>query len=228
MEGVNVPKQWRAVDYFVSTFQLGVQMKAGNLNFMAYVIATAIFLGKTAYGVEVGGVKMDDSVTLEKQNLQLNGAGVRYKAIFKVYAAALYLREKKSTAGDAIAEPGAKRVTLVMLRDVSSEELSNGFLSAMRQNLDAGEKANVMGSMYRLGALFSGTPELPKGTVLNIDLSADAALNVSLNGKKFGEPIKDPALCNALLKIWLGEKPVDAGLKQAMLGIQPVELARNY
>lgn len=202
-------------------------MKNNKLKRMACVCAIAVLLTDAAFGIEVGGVKLDDSVTLEQQSLQLNGAGVRYKAIFKVYAAALYLHEKKSTPGEVIAEAGAKRVTLVMLRDVSSEELSNGFLGAMRQNLDAGERANVMGSMFKLGALFSGAPELTKGSVLTVDLSSDGALVINLNGKKFGEPIKDHALCSALLKVWLGDKPVDSSLKQAMLGIKPVELARN-
>jgi hypothetical protein len=32
-----------------------------------------------------------------------------------------------------------------------------------------------------------------------------------------GEPYPDIGFNNALLRIWLGEKPVDSGLKKAML-----------
>ena len=202
-------------------------MKKDGLKLMTYAFTMGFFLAQPAFGMNVAGIQMDDLVTLNKQNLQLNGAGIRYKAIFKVYAAALYLGARRSTTSDVLAEHGAKRVSLVMLRDVSSEELSNGFLKAMRQNLDADEKAGVMNSMFKLGAMFSGAPELVKGTVVTIDLLPDTGLNVSLNGKKFGEPILDPNLCNALLKIWLGDKPVDSRLKQAMLGINQDELATN-
>ena len=41
--------------------------------------------------MDVGDVKMEDSADAEGSKLVLNGAGVRYKAIFKVYAASLYL-----------------------------------------------------------------------------------------------------------------------------------------
>ena len=47
--------------------------------------------------VDAGGVKFDPRVTVQGQSLQLNGAGVRYKAIFKVYAAGLYLPQKADT-----------------------------------------------------------------------------------------------------------------------------------
>ena len=44
--------------------------------------------------VDVSGVKLADPIDLSGAKLQLNGAGIRYKAIFKVYVAALYLEKK--------------------------------------------------------------------------------------------------------------------------------------
>jgi len=39
-----------------------------------------------------------------------------------------------------------------------------------------------------------------------------------LNGKKVGEVLPDLAFYNAILRIWLGDKPADSSLKAAMLG----------
>ena len=48
-----------------------------------------------AQTTEVGGVKYEASEQLANTRLVLNGAGVRYKAIFKVYTAGLYLGAKE-------------------------------------------------------------------------------------------------------------------------------------
>jgi hypothetical protein len=55
----------------------------------------------------VSGVKMEDTIDFRGAKLELNGAGVRYKAVFKVYAAGLYLTKKASTAEEVmVARPG--------------------------------------------------------------------------------------------------------------------------
>jgi hypothetical protein len=44
---------------------------------------------RAADTIEVGGVKLDTTAQVGGAKLQLNGSGVRYKAIFKVYSAGL-------------------------------------------------------------------------------------------------------------------------------------------
>ena len=85
------------------------------------LVAAALLAALPAFAaVEVAGVKFDDSITLAGQPLKLNGAGVRTKVIFKVYAAGLYLTEKKTTVPEVLAVPGPRRVAITMLREVSS------------------------------------------------------------------------------------------------------------
>lgn len=49
------------------------------------LVSAAFFAGAAAASqTEVNGVKLEDTVTLRGTPLVLNGAGVRYKAIFKV------------------------------------------------------------------------------------------------------------------------------------------------
>ena len=166
---------------------------------------------------EIAGVKLDDSTQVANVDLKLNGAGIRYKAIFKVYVAALYLKDKKSTVPEVLASTGPRRVTIVMLRDVSNEEFGRGFMSGIQQNTDKAEKVKLTAQFLRFGELFASVPELKKGDIMVNDWIPGVGTIVSLNGKRMGEPYPDIAFNNALLRIWLGDKPVDSGLKKAML-----------
>ncbi|MFH1044811.1 MAG: chalcone isomerase family protein [Pseudomonadota bacterium] len=66
--------------------------------------------------LEVAGVNVADKVTAGASELVLNGAGIRTRAIFKVYVGALYLAEKQSGATAALAQTGAKRVAIMLPR----------------------------------------------------------------------------------------------------------------
>ncbi|MDE2430012.1 MAG: chalcone isomerase family protein [Burkholderiales bacterium] len=171
----------------------------------------------SAMAVEIAGVKVDETAHVGNMDLKLNGAGIRYKAIFKVYVAALYLKDKKTTVPEVLAASGARRVTIVMLRDVSNEEFGRGFMAGIHQNTERAEKAKLTSQFLRFGELFASVPELKKGDVMTNDWIPGVGTVVALNGKKMGDPYPDISFYNALLRIWLGEKPVDQGLKKAML-----------
>jgi len=171
-----------------------------------------------AGAVEVAGVKLDDSVQVANQALKLNGAGVRYKVIFKVYAAGLYLAERKTSVADVLAAPGVKRVTLVMLRDVGNEEFGQSFMAGIKNNSTREERAKYVNQMMQFGEMFASIPELKKGDVITADWIPDAGTVSSHNGKKISGPLPDVGFYNALLKIWLGDNPADDQLKQNLLG----------
>ncbi|WP_076593467.1 chalcone isomerase family protein [Herminiimonas arsenitoxidans] len=183
-------------------------------------VCCALFFAHTATAVELAGVKLDDSVKVANQDLRLNGAGIRIKVIFKVYVAGLYLADKKTTTADVLAAPGARRVHIVMLRDVGSEEFGKAFTSGIDQNTDANERAALSAPMAKFNAMFSSVSQLKEGDVLNVDWLPGSGMTVQLNGKRILEPINDAAFYNAVLRIWLGAKPVDDKLKRQLLGEQ--------
>lgn len=190
-------------------------------------VVSALLFASSAYAVEVAGVKLDDTARVANQELKLNGAGVRYKAIFKVYVAALYLGDKKSTAPEVLAVPGAKRIQIVMLRDVSSEDLGQGFMTGIRKNSDIAERAKIINQMLTFGQLFASIPELKKGDVLTTDWIPGAGTLCQLNGKRIADNIPDVAFYNALLKIWLGHNPPDEKLKKSILGDRADDTSRT-
>lgn len=168
--------------------------------------------------VDVSGVKFEDTAKVAGKDLKLNGAGMRTKFIVKVYAAGLYLPEKKSSVPEILKMEGPRRVTLVMQRDVSSEDFGKAFMEGLNENVDKAEKAKLVSQINKFGEMFASIDGVKKGDVLHVDFIPGTGTVCELNGKKLNEPISDVAFYNAVLRIWLGDKPVDRTLKPELLG----------
>jgi hypothetical protein len=179
----------------------------------------ALSLGQPVFAaVDVNGYKFDDVNKVAGRDLTLNGAGMRTKLVFKVYAAGLYLPEKKTAVADILKLEGPRRVTLQMARDVSSEEFGKAFMDGLNDNVDRTEKAKIVSQIGKMGEVFAMVDGLKKGDTLHIDWIPGTGTVCELNGKKLGDTIPDIAFYNAVLRIWLGDKPVDRSLKPALLG----------
>jgi hypothetical protein len=165
--------------------------------------------------VEVAGVNVADKTRVGAAELVLNGAGIRTRAIFKVYVGALYLTEKKPAAAEVLAQSGAKRVALTLLRELSAQQLNEAFESGIQANHGAAEVEALKPRIAELLSLFA---DGKKGDVIHIDFLPESGTVVSLNGAPKGKPIPGEDFYRALLRIWLGDKPVDGDLKKGMLG----------
>lgn len=183
-------------------------------------LCSAVFFSSNAAAVELAGVKLDDSVRVANQDLRLNGAGIRSKLIFKVYVLGLYLPEKKTSTAEVLASAGARRVSIVMLREVASDEFAKAFSTGIEQNTDAVERATLAPSMAKFNAMFASVAQLKEGDTLQVDWMPVSGMTVQLNGKRILEPLADAPFYNAVLRIWLGNKPVDDKLKRQLLAEQ--------
>ena len=201
-------------------------VKRINRHIFLLGMALACLFSSSAFAeTTLAGVKLDDTAQVGNQTLKLNGAGIRYKVIFKVYVAAMYLPEVKSTTAEVLALPGAKRLSLVILRDLSSDDLGNRFMDGLKKNLEYAERAKLVNSMVIFGQMFALIPGMKKGDVLNLDLVPGVGVVSQMNGKQLGETITDQSFYNAVLKIWLGNHPVDEELKRKMLNDRKAEEA---
>jgi Chalcone isomerase-like len=182
-------------------------------------LALALTLGMTsAHAIDVGGIKLDDTAKVAGKELKLNGAGIRTRIVIKVYALALYLPEKKDTTAGVLESPGPRRFTLGMLREVTGDELGQAFMTGITANTDKAERSKFVNQIAAFGEYFQSVPAVKKGDILHCDWVPDAGMVMVLNGKPLGEPIKEVGFYNAVLKIWLGDKPVDSSLKPQLLG----------
>jgi len=191
----------------------------------AAILSTLISLAPLAahaQATEVGGVKYETNEQLGGAKLVLNGAGVRYKAIFKVYTAGLYLGAKVATPEEVYAAPGPKRMHIVMLREIDANELGKLFTRGMQDNAPREEFSKSIAGTLRLSDIFSAKKKLAAGEYFYVDWVPGTGTTIVINGKAASEPIKEPEFFTALLKIWLGKSPADSQLKNALLGKAPV------
>ncbi|MDQ0572645.1 hypothetical protein QFZ42_004479 [Variovorax paradoxus] len=188
------------------------------LSRIAVLACAAAALGASAAQVDVAGVKLNDTLELRGSTLQLNGAGVRYKAVFKVYTAGFYVEKKVSTPEEALAAPGPKRVSITMLRDIEANELGKLFTKGVEENSPKSEMVNLIPGLLRMGQMFADQKQLKTGDTFTIDWLPGTGTLVTVRGVPQPDPIKEQAFFNALLRIWLGPTPADWKLKDALLG----------
>jgi hypothetical protein len=176
------------------------------------------FLAAPVLAAEVAGIKIDDRIKLESGELVLNGAGLRTKAFFKVYVAGLYLAEKKASTGEVLALPGAKRVSLRLMRDLSAKQLTDALDEGMRDNTPAAEQESLKTRLAELAATMNALQSAKEGDVIALDWVPGFGTRVVLNGEPRGKAITGEDFYRALLRIWLGDNPVSGSLKKALLG----------
>jgi hypothetical protein len=179
--------------------------------------AVAFAIGFGANAAEVAGVRLDDKTQVESRELVLNGAGLRKRIIFNVYVIGLYLPEKKSDPAAVLALPGPKRAQMHMLRDVGADTFTEALVEGLRKNTSEAEYKALEPRVNALAATMAQIGEAKKGTDIALDWTG-AATQVIVNGKPAGKPIAGEDFYRALLRIWLGDKPVQDDLKKSLLG----------
>ena len=184
------------------------------LGVCAFILAGSAW----SQAVTVADVKYEPTQTLGDSTVQLNGAGVRYKAVFKVYTAGLYLEKKASTPQEVASQRGPKRLGITMLREIDSTELGKLFSRGMEDNMDRAAFSRIVPGVLRMSQIFSDHKKLQAGDQFMIDWIPGTGTVITVKGKVQGEPFKEPEFFNALMGIWLGNLPADFKLKDALLG----------
>lgn len=174
--------------------------------------------GAVAAPVEINGIKLEDSAEVRSTKLQLNGAGTRFKGPFKVYVAGLYLEKKAATQDEVVNQPGPKRMTVTMVREIEANELGKLLTRGVEDNTGKTEMSKLIPGLLRMGQIFSEQKKLVPGDNFLIDWVPGVGCVITIKGKVQGEPFKEPEFFKALMSIWLGPAPADFKLKDALLG----------
>jgi len=187
------------------------------MNLAAATVAAAVIglAAGSALGAEVGGVKLDDKMSVGSQELVLNGAGVRTRVVFKVYVASLYLPQKATDLAGVLAK-GPRRIQLNLLRTLSADQLVDALNEGLAENNSAAELAAVKPQVGQLATIMKAFKEIKEKDVVTLDF-VEGATRVGLNGEARGSIAGEP-FNQALTKIWVGDKPVQADLKKSLLG----------
>ncbi len=179
------------------------------------IIIAAALLAGAAHAAEVGGVKLDDKVSVGGTELVLNGAGIRTRAIFKVYVGSLYVPAKATTLA-AVLEKAPRRVQLNILRTLSADQLVDALSDGIKENSTPAEVAAIKAQMDQMVTTMKSFNEVKEKDIVTLDF-VEGGTRIGLNGAVKGT-IAGDAFNKALMRIWLGEQPVQADLKKSMLG----------
>jgi len=186
-----------------------------NIRFIFFSLLLLFFLSTNGYAQEVAGVNVPEQVTLTNTTLKLNGVGVRSKFFFKIYVGALYLPQKTQDAEAAINMDGPKRISMHFLyKKVEKEKLVEGWVDGFKNNHTDEQFEALKTKLEAFNELFV---TVKRGDRIELDYLPETGTQVRMNDQIKGS-IPGRAFYSALLRVWLGEKPADSGLKEAMLG----------
>lgn len=184
-----------------------------------WFLVLALFAATSAgAATEIEGVPFSDKARVADTDLALNGAGLRSKLFFKVYAAGLYLVEKRHGPEEILALKGPKHLHIVTLRDLTAPQFADALVEGLQKNLSEAEVAPLQARIDQFKASILALKNAPKGTAIDIDWLPNAGTRLSFNGEKRGDDIAGEEFYRALLRIWLGDHPAESGLKDALLG----------
>lgn len=182
------------------------------------VVVLAVAAAPAFAAMDVAGVTFEEKARLGGSELTLMGAGLRTKVFFKVYAIGLYLAEKKRDADGVLGTRGPRRIRIVTLRDVTAQQFADALIDSLRQNNSEAELAAIQDAVGAFKSTLLSLKSAPKGTDIAIDYRPDNGTQLSMNGQPKGNAIAGEDFYRALLKVWVGSKPVQGDLKDALLG----------
>lgn len=183
---------------------------------VAIALLTLLVVSAPATARDVGGVAVPDRLRVAgaEQLLLLNGAGYRKKFFVEVYVGALYLAAP-ATQADRVLDAGGTRVMrLAFVREVGAGKLVGAWNDGFAANHSGAELQALRARLDRFNALMR---DVRRGDVLQLDLLPGGETQVRFNDGLRGG-VEGADFQRALLKVWLGPAPADAGLKQALLG----------
>ena len=173
----------------------------------------------SASAARIADQNFDDRLRLAETDLVLNGVGLRSVAWLKGFAAGLYLPEKAATPAKVLAQPGPKRLQMKMILDVETKEFIKAFAVSLQRNNTEAERAGMKDRVEQFNRNLEAIGKVRKGDVVNLDFIPGQGLVIVLNGTPRGPSVAGEDLYAGLLKIFIGEQPVDKKLKAGLLGL---------
>jgi Chalcone isomerase-like len=157
------------------------------------------------------------------QVVRLNGSGIRYKAVFKVYEAGLYTTAPVRSTEEFFAAGGPKWLHLVARRDIGASEMGKMLVRGISDSNTRDEVNRQLVGIAQVGAMFGTRSQVATGESFGFQYLPGVGTHLLINGKAVGQPVTDPSFFNLVMRIWVGQSPVDARLKTALLGLPPAD-----
>jgi hypothetical protein len=187
-----------------------------------------MLVAATVSAAEVEGYRVPERVQLNggSAELVLNGAGVRVQSLFKVYIGALYLPARSDDSEGILRANQPSRIMLRLLRELTPEQITTSMTRALHESLTPEQRAPLERRFKEFGAIFETLPTLRRGAQIFIDYVPSAGTTIRVDNETIGR-VPGADFNQALLRTWIGERPGDAGLRNALLGVRSMHDAQQ-
>lgn len=169
-----------------------------------------------AQAAKLEGQQFDNTMVLAGRTLRLNGLGLRGVLWVKAFVAGLYLPATSKDPNQILTMPGPKRVRLKVMLEAPSHELTKSFQHGARNENEQARLA-LGKRVDTLSALIDSLDTVRPGDVMDLDYLPDQGVQLRLNDKPVGEPVPGEDLYRVVLKIFVGERPVDKNMREGLL-----------
>jgi hypothetical protein len=198
--------------------------RLGAAGLIALTLGMGPLTAAAAGNADIAGVHYDGTVKVEGTALQLNGSGLSYKALQKVYTVGLYTTRKATKADEVLRMDGPKQLKFVMLVPMRIDELGKLIARGIEANSPRDEFMRLIPSTVDMGRTFSKLRRMNPGDNVVIEFVPRRGTVFYVNGQPAGLPIGQQDFFNAILKVWLGKNPTSQDLKDALLDFKPAPL----
>lgn len=165
---------------------------------------------------EISGITLPQKTTFGKDEVILNGAGVREKFWMDMYVGGLYVTTESSNPQEITKADEAMGIQLHIVSGLINSKKMVSAVEDGFENSTKGNKAALRDKIDKFIAVFDA--EIEKEDVFDITYQPGLGTVIYKNGKESGT-IKGFDFKKALIGIWLGDKPADKDLKKSMLGL---------
>lgn len=172
----------------------------------------------SAQAASFEGQTFEDGIHLGNRDLRLNGMGIRAVLFIRAYVAGLYLSEPGNSWEQVLTMTGPKRLQMRMLRSAGPSDFNNALVAGIRKNASEAELAQLSERIKQLERTIEAVGTTVAGDVINLDYLPEQGTVLSVNGAAKGTAIAGADFFNAVLGIFVGDKPVDKRLKKGLLG----------
>lgn len=182
---------------------------------LSFIFTLLVLCVSAQAQLKLGGITLPGSIPAGKDNLLLNGGGVREKYFMDMYVGGLYLLQKNEE-GDKITN--ADELMCVKLHIVSGLITSDKMVEAVNEGFRKSTNGNTSPLQPKISRFISVFQEkIQEGDIYDLMYIPGKGTVIFKNGK-IKDTIEGLDFKKALFGIWLGAKPADEDLKKGMLG----------
>jgi len=183
-----------------------------RLRTFSLLFAATLLPAFVVQSAEIEGVRFPEQLRMGEAQLQLRGAGLlRYRAVFKAYAAALYLEEQVQL--DDVLGDIPRRLEIEYFYPVPARLFAEATVDGIARNVDGATLDHLQPRIAEFNALYE---DIEPGDRYSLSYVPGRGTELELNGQPKGV-VAGADFASALFAIWLGPNPLSDGLRRELL-----------